>query len=58
MHPYIYILIIQVIIENMNQALEMLKKTPQKHNKEIWSNLKQVGWGLQERVCVDSIIKC
>lgn len=58
MHPYIYILIIQVIIENMNQALEMLKKNPQKDNKEIWSNLKQAGWGLQECVCVDSIIKC
>lgn len=45
-------------MENMNQALEMLKKNPQKDNKEIWSNLKQAGWGLQECVCVDSIIKC
>lgn len=39
-------------------GLGNVKKQTQKHNKKIWSNLKQVGWGLQECVCVDSIIKC
>lgn len=39
-------------------GLGNVKKKTQKDNKEIWSNLKQAGWGLQECVCVDSIIKC
>lgn len=46
MHPYIYILIIQVIMENMNQALEMLKKNPQKHKQRDMVKFKTGGVGV------------